>query len=174
MTQFNIYHKQLSFETQGNKASFFEIKSECINFINECGIREGIFFIQSPHTTCAVLFEEMVHDIDALGHEYLQADLLKGLESVFLKQQTYDDDYKYPGILHRQQGFLNPQSDFAKNPAILLNGDAHCKATLIGSDDKIIIKDGNLQLGQYGTLYFVDFDSNRARKRNCHLCVIGG
>ena len=103
MNEFHIYHKQLTFETQGNKATYFEIRQDCRNFVNETGIQNGILVVQSPHTTCAVFFEEMVHDFDALGDEYLQADLNKGLNKLFPKQLAYDDDYKYPGPLHRQR-----------------------------------------------------------------------
>ena len=131
MDEFHIYHKQLTFETQGNKATYFEIRQDCRDFVNETGIQNGILVVQSPHTTCAVFFEEMVHDFDALGDEYLQADLNKGLNKLFPKQLAYDDDYKYPGPLHRQFSKDNGGA-MATRPASLLNGDAHCKATLLG------------------------------------------
>lgn len=86
-----------------------------------------------------VFFEEMVHDFDALGDEYLQADLNKGLNKLFPKQLAYDDDYKYPGPLHRQFSKDNGGA-MATRPASLLNGDAHCKATLLGSDKTFITK----------------------------------
>lgn len=169
-----IAHHQLFFETKGNKVTYFEMKQQCESFVKECHIQDGILVIQCPHTTCALLFEEMVHDIDALGDEYLQADLNKGLNKIFPKQMTYDENYKYPGKLHRLEGMKNPHGDFAKNPAILLNGDAHCKATLLTSSITLPIADHKLTCGHFGSLYFVDFDGNRPRKRACHLCVIGG
>ena len=167
-----INHKQLSFETMGNKATYFEIREQCREFVKECGIQNGILVVQSPHTTCAVFFEEMVHDFDALGDEYLQADLNKGLNKIFPKQMTYDDYYKYPGVLHRQFSKDNGGA-MATRPSALLNGDAHLKATLLGSDKTFIIKDGEILTGQFGYIYFVDFDGNRARKRHCNLCVLG-
>ncbi len=172
MEGLNIYFKELSFQTLGNKATYFEIRQDCLDFINETGVQNGILVVQSPHTTCAVFFEEMVHDVDALGDEFLQHDLNKGLNRVFPKQLSYDDDYKYPGPIHRQFS-ADHGGAMAVNPAGLLNGDAHCKATLLGSDKTFIIKEGKLLLGTYGYIYFVDFDGNRARKRKCHLCVIG-
>lgn len=164
--------KQLDFETTGNMVTYFEIKEECVEFVKESGVQNGILVVQSPHTTCSVFFEEYVHDKDALGHEYLQHDLNKGLEKLYPKQLTYDDEYKYPGPKHRE--FSKTISDaIIKNPAILLNGDAHCKATILGSDKVFIIHDGVLQTGRFGYIYFVDFDGNRARKRHCNLAVIG-
>ncbi len=172
MADFAVYHKQLSFETKGNKATYFEIREQCNEFLQETKVQDGILVVQSPHTTCAVFFEEMVHDYDALGDEYLQHDLNKGLNLIFPKQMTYDDYYKYPGYSHREWGKKLAGSELAKNSAILLNADAHLKATLLGSDKTCIIKDGKLLTGTYGYIYFVDFDSNRARKRKCNLCCL--
>lgn len=168
----DVFHKQLEFQTQGNKATYFEIRKECEDFLESTNVKDGILVVQSPHTTCAVLFEEMVHDYDAMGDEYLQHDLNKGLNLIFPKQLCYDEYYKYPGPLHRR--FSEEMGGaMSKNPAELLNGDAHCKASIIGSDKTFIIKDGKLQTGKFGYIYFVDFDGNRARKRNCNLCIIG-
>ena len=168
-----IQHETLNFETKGNKATYFEIRQQCLDFIKETGVKDGILVVQSPHTTCGVFFEEMVHDVDALGDDFLCRDLNKGLELVFPKQKTYSDYYAYPGTKHFEFGSLIPGSELTKNKAILLNADAHLKATLIGSDVTIIIKDGVLQTGKFGYIYFVDFDGNRARKRKCNLTVMG-
>ena len=172
MSEQLIFHKQLTFETKGNKATYFEIREDCNKFIEETGVKDGILVVQSPHTTCAVFFEEMVHDIDALGDEYLQHDLNKGLNKVFPKQLAYDDYYKYPGPLHRKFSYDNGGA-MSQNPAGLLNGDAHLKATLLGSNKTFIIKDGKMLTGTFGYIYFVDFDGNRARNRKCNLCVLG-
>ena len=168
-----LEHKTLDFETKGNKATYFEIRQQCRDFVEETGIKDGILVVQSPHTTCAVFFEEMVHDVDALGDDFLCRDLNKGLNKVFPKQMTYDDYYAYPGEKHFEFGSARPGSELNKNKAILLNADAHLKATLIGSDITVIIKDGVLQTGNFGYIYFVDFDGNRARKRKCCLTALG-
>ncbi len=173
MGEFHVFHKTLSFETMGNKTTYFEIRKQCREFVAETGVKDGILVVQSPHTTCAVFFEEMVHDFDALGDEFLQADLNKGLNKVFPKQLAYDDYYKYPGPAHRQFS-ADCGGAMATRPSALLNGDAHCKATLLGSDKTFIIRNGEIMTGQYGYIYFVDFDGNRSRKRNCILCVMGG
>lgn len=173
MSELKIFNKQLDFQTAGNKATYFKIGKDCQEFIASTGIENGIIIIQSPHTTCGIIFEEMVHDKDALGDEFLQADLNKGLDRVFPKQTEFDDYYKYPGIKHREFGDNISNSDFSKNHAILLNADAHLKATLIGSCKTLIIKDKVLLTGTYGNIYFVDFDTNRPRSRHCNLCIIG-
>lgn len=172
MSGLEMHFKTLEFETLGNKATYFIIKDDCTAFLKESGVQNGILIAQSPHTTCAVFYEEMVHDIDALGDEFLQADLNKGLEKIFPKQLAYDDYYKYPGPEHRAFSRDNG-GGLSKSKAALLNGDAHLKSTLLGASQVIIIKNGELMTGSYGYLYFVDFDGNRPRKRTCQLCIIG-
>ena len=167
-----VFHKELNFETKGNKATYFEIREECNEFIKECGVKAGLIVIQSPHTTCAVFFEEMVHDYDAMGDEFLQRDLNNGLSKIFPKQVEYDGYYNYPGPEHRKFSY-EIGGAMKDNPACLLNGDAHLKASLIGSDKTFIIKDGKMLTGRFGYIYFVDFDGNRSRKRKCNLCIIG-
>ncbi len=169
----SIYHHTLDLETQGNKTTFFNLKDQCCLFVLEKKIQNGILVVQSPHTTCAIFFEEMVHDVDALGDEFLQHDLSKGLNRIFPKQLSYDDEYQYPGPKHRDFGSRLPGSEFSIHPAILLNGDAHCKGSLIGSSSIFTVQDGEINFGTFGSVYFVDFDGNRARKRHCHLCLIG-
>ena len=168
-----IVHKQLEFETTGGKASYFEIRDLCKAFIKEENIEQGIMLVQSQHTTCSVFFEEFVHDRDVMGDDYLQFDLNKGLEKIFPKQLAYDDYYKYPGPIHRGMAMEDKEGEVAKNPSVLLNADAHLKASLLGSSKEFVIRDGELMIGQYGYIYFVDFDSNRPRKRKCNLCIIG-
>ncbi|WP_434579426.1 YjbQ family protein [Thermoanaerobacterium thermosaccharolyticum] len=55
----------------------------------------------------------------------------------------------------------------------LINTDAQMKATLIGSSETFIIQDSELQIGELGYIYFVDWDQNRDRTRHCKVQVLG-
>jgi secondary thiamine-phosphate synthase enzyme len=44
------------------------------------------------------------------------------------------------------------------------NSDAHCKSSLIGCSEHVLLKDGNLQLGTWQGIYFCEFDGPRSRK----------
>ena len=44
------------------------------------------------------------------------------------------------------------------------NSDAHVKASLMGSSLNLIIKDGNIKLGQWQGIYFTEFDGPRSRE----------
>jgi len=54
-----------------------------------------------------------------------------------------------------------------------LNGDAHLKATLIGSSESFEVDKGNLGVGETGYIYFADFDRTRERTRKCKIVIIG-
>jgi secondary thiamine-phosphate synthase enzyme len=161
--------KYLEFETKFPKIHFFDITDKIEEAISESSIKNGTVTVQSLHTTCAVFFEEYVHDEDPVGHDYLQIDLNQGLRKIFPDQVEFNDNYFYPGPKHLyREG--RPHVEFQ---GISLNGPAHLKSTLIGASETFVIDEGVLQTGPYGSIWFVDFDYNRPRKRKCVLCING-
>jgi len=44
------------------------------------------------------------------------------------------------------------------------NSDSHCKSTIVGCSEQILLKDGNLQLGTWQGIFFCEFDGPRSRK----------
>ena len=58
----SVFKKKLSLTSHGRTPTFINITEELRTAIRESGIREGIATVISPHTTCAVFFEELVHD----------------------------------------------------------------------------------------------------------------
>ena len=44
------------------------------------------------------------------------------------------------------------------------NSDSHCKSSLFGCSEQILIKDGSLQLGTWQGIFFCEFDGPRSRK----------
>ncbi len=44
------------------------------------------------------------------------------------------------------------------------NSDAHCKSSLIGCSEQILIKDKSLDLGTWQGIFFCEFDGPRSRK----------
>ena len=159
--------KYLEFETKYPKIHFFDITSEIKNMILEYGVKKGTITVQSLHTTCAIFFEEYVHDENPIGHDFLQMDLNKGLRKIFPDEVEFNDNYFYPGPKHMNRPG-RPNFEFQ---GISLNAPAHLKATLLGASQTFIIDDGVLQTGAYGSIWFVDFDYSRPRKRKCVICL---
>ena len=44
------------------------------------------------------------------------------------------------------------------------NSDAHCKSSLLGCSEQVLIKDGALVLGTWQGIFFCEFDGPRSRK----------
>jgi len=43
------------------------------------------------------------------------------------------------------------------------NSDSHCKSSLIGCSEQIIVRDGRVMLGTWQGIYFCEFDGPRSR-----------
>ena len=82
----SVFKKKLSLTSHGRTPTFINITEELRTAIRESAIREGIATVISPHTTCAVFFEEFVHDVDADGNEFLQNDLDAVLQKIIPNQ----------------------------------------------------------------------------------------
>lgn len=164
--------KELTFQTKGKKVEYFNVKTNIDKFIKESKLRDGILLVQTPHTTCSVIFEEMVHDFDENGNEYLQADLNAKLDKMFPEETVEKTEYLYPGPVHLA---LAQKKDklYIDHPEFLYNGPAHMKASMFGASETFVVKDGNVLMGKFGAVYFVDWDYNRSRKRSCFLCLLG-
>ena len=44
------------------------------------------------------------------------------------------------------------------------NSDAHCKSSLVGCSERILIQDKSLELGTWQGIFFCEFDGPRSRK----------
>ena len=53
------------------------------------------------------------------------------------------------------------------------NTDAHLRSSIIGRSQTIVVEDGQMDLGEFGFIYFIDFDQTRARERTVQVMVIG-
>ena len=54
-----------------------------------------------------------------------------------------------------------------------LNTDAHLRSVLLGRSESIPVVDGSRELGEFGRIYFADFDGVRQRDRTVHFMVVG-
>ncbi|NLG24139.1 MAG: YjbQ family protein [Clostridiales bacterium] len=54
-----------------------------------------------------------------------------------------------------------------------LNTDAHSRSVFFGRSETIAIVDGQVDLGEFGCFYFVDWDQLRARKRTAQVTGMG-
>ena len=171
----SVYKAQLKLRSHGESPSYINITPDVRKAIEESGISEGICTVISPHTTCGVFFEEFVHDMTEDDDEFLQADLNDVLGKI-IPDQVDGSEFRYPGPEHLAAVRSWPSAaSYLPNDDIsdLYNGDAHLKATLIGSSQCFEVTGGKLAMGVTGYIYFVDFDRTRPRDRKCSLVIMG-
>ena len=166
-----VYKKIIDVASHGKTPTYVNITEEVKEAILESGIMNGICVVISPHTTCGVFFEEYVHDIDENGNESLQVDLNNVLEKI-IPNHNSAETYVYPGEEHYEvvESWPNAKDYLPDGDRkALWNGDAHLKATLVGSSEVFDVDQGKLDAGNTGSVYFADFDRTRPRQRKCKI-----
>ena len=170
-----VYKETIAVQSHGMTPTYINITPEVRKAIKNSSIQNGTCTVISPHTTCSVFFEEFVHDINEAGDEFIQADLNKVLANI-IPDQTSADVYTYPGEKHYEAVESWPNAaDYLPDGdrTALWNGDAHLKATLLGSSQVFDVDNGQLGVGTTGYVYFVDFDRTRPRTRKCKIIIMG-
>ncbi len=172
-----VYKETIQLKSHGETPTYLDITPQVKQAIENSGIKEGVVFVISPHTTCSVFFEEYAHDMIEDGvTESLQQDLNNVLSKI-IPDQTSLDTFIYPGEAHYQAVESWPNAaDYLPggDRSALWNGDAHLKSTLVGSSATLDVTDGKLGVGSTGYVYFVDYDRAKGgRARKCKITVMG-
>lgn len=168
-----IITEQLTLTSHGGRVTYHNITNDIKAIVEKSDITNGICVVQSPHTTCSVIFEEYVHDTDFNGDEYLQVDLNRILDKIIPRELSENTNYRYPGPKHLDFLMTLNDPNYPTDPGTILNGDAHIRASFFGASENFIIEKGTLQIGTVGYIYFIDFDQNRIRDRKCKVLVMG-
>jgi secondary thiamine-phosphate synthase enzyme len=160
--------RHASFTIQSDtRPTFQDVTEQVEEALSSSGVRDGILLVYSQHTTCSVLIQEASDDTDYWGTEFLMQDLVGVLESIIPRCRT-EGQYKHPGPRH-----IEAAKGRDELPAWSLNTDAHLRSVLLGRSQAIPIVDGAMTLGEFGRIYFADFDQVRARERTVRVQVVG-
>lgn len=162
-----VHHDTIPITTEA-KPTFHDVTEKTREIVAASGVRQGMATVYSQHTTCSVILQEESHDNTIDGTKYLMQDLLDVLETVIPKCRR-EGEYLHPGPEHLGHAVEN----LGEEAVWSLNTDAHLRSCIIGRSEAIPIRDGRLELGEFGLVYFVDFDGVRARDRVVHVQVMG-
>jgi secondary thiamine-phosphate synthase enzyme len=94
-------------------------------------------------------------------------DLVNALTEIIPTCLT-EGQYLHPGPKH-----IEAAKGRDELPAWSLNTDAHVRSVLMGRSQSIPVIDGAMQLGEFGRIYFADFDQVRARERVVRVQIVG-
>ncbi len=162
-----IYKEKFEVQSNDKICTFHNVTAEAKEALKKSGIKDGILVVYSHHTTCGVITQECAFDMSMTGLETLQQDLIEAFE-VFLPQQRKEGMYLHPGP--KALKFAEEHDEDARG---CHNTDAHRRSSIIGRRATIVIDDGELDLGEFGFIYFIDFDTTRARQRTVQIMIIG-
>ena len=161
------HHESFEIETAA-MPTFHDVTDRVKEIVAHSGIKDGIAVVYSQHTTCSVVIQEDSLDTTLRGTKYLLQDLLDVLEAL-IPQCTREGQYLHPG----PECVRHSVDVIGEAPAWTLNTDAHLRSCLMGRSESIPIINGELELGEFGHIYFADFDGTRPRKRIVRVQVVG-
>jgi secondary thiamine-phosphate synthase enzyme len=114
--------------------------------VRESGVQNGIACVYSPHTTCAVRVNEF------------ESGFLEDFAALLKRLVPSEQYYQHDDWDKRTENFCEEDMDFG-------NGHSHCMSMLLGpAGESIPITDGELRLGQWQRVLFIELDRERDRR----------
>ena len=162
-----VYKESFKVNSNDKVCTFHNVTAEAKAALARSGIKNGILVVYSHHTTCGVITQECAFDMSMTGLETLQQDLIEAFETV-IPTQRKEGMYLHPGP--KALAFAEEHGEDARG---CHNTDAHLRSSIIGRSETIVVDDGALDLGEYGYIYFIDFDQTRARQRTVQIMILG-
>ena len=162
-----VYKKSLKLESRHRAVSFHDVTDQVKEIVKESKVKDGIVVVYSHHTTCCVITQECAFDESITGLETLQQDLVNIMDDI-IPVCKHEGIYLHPGP--KALKFAEEHDEDARG---CHNTDAHLRSSIIGRSETIVLIDGELDLGEFGHIHFIDFDQTRARQRTVQVMIIG-
>ncbi len=135
-------------------SQLIDVTDELHAAVERADVENGMALVYSPHTTCAIVFNE--HESGFID------DFNELLAELAPEDGRY---YRHDDLEIRTEGI---EDDTGLYP----NGHSHLRAGLLSSSSQTVpIVDGNLMLGRWQRIFFCELD--RSRPRKIFIQVIG-
>lgn len=162
-----VYAEKFQVMSNNGIPTFHNVTAQVKEALAKSGIKTGTVTVYSHHTTCCVITQEAGFDMSMTGLENLQLDFVEMFEQI-LPTQRKEGMYFHPGP--KALAFAEEHDEDARG---CHNTDAHLRSALVGRSEVIAVYDGEMDLGEFGYIYFIDFDQTRARKRTVDVIIMG-
>lgn len=162
-----VYREQFQVMSNDKVVSFHDVTAQTREIVKRSGIKNGIVVVYSHHTTCSVITQECAFDMSMTGLETLQQDLVDVFEDI-VPTCRREGQYLHPGP--KALKFAEEHNEDARG---CHNTDAHLRSSIIGRNVTVVLIDGEMDLGEFGFIHFIDWDQTRARKRTVQVQIIG-
>ena len=162
-----VYRETFQVQSNHKMPTFHDVTEQTREITARSGIKNGIAVVYSRHTTCCVITEEEAFDMSMTGLKTLQQDFVEALDRL-IPTQRKEGMYLHPGP--KALAFAEQHDEDARG---CHNADAHLRSSLVGRSETIVIVDGELELGSFGHIFFIDLDQTRGRERTVQVQIIG-
>ena len=149
------------------RVDFVDVTDKVKEIVAKHQLANGLVTVYSQHTSCSVFIQEDSEGETYNGISLILQDTVNCLEKI-VPDCKYEGQYLHPGRYHTQQaaklrGELN---------AWCLNTDGHIRSSIMGRSESIPLVAGEMVLGEFGRIYFGDFDQTRERDRKVHVHIM--
>ncbi len=139
------YQSESQLRTAGG-LTVTDITGEVQDIVRQSGIQDGICSVYSPHTTCSVRVNEW------------ERGFLEDF-AVLLKRLVPTEHY------YAHDDWDRRTENVCEEDMEIGNGHAHCMSMLLGpAGESIPVRDGELALGQWQRVLFLELDRERDRR----------
>jgi secondary thiamine-phosphate synthase enzyme len=149
-TGFRVVNRRLPLHSD-EPTQFVDITDQVSSAVRESGIRNGVVVVYAQHTTAGITINE--------AEPLLLGDMCRLLD----RFASRDDDYQHDDLTIRT---VNLEPNERKN------GHAHCQRLFIGASESVPVVDGDVQLGKWQRIFFVELDGPRPRSVTVQLMGI--
>jgi len=162
-----VYRETIEVTSGDIRPTFYRVTPQVEEIVKNSGVKDGICVVYSHHTTCSVMTQEESFDTTYNKYDNLQQDLLDIFEKL-IPTCRKEGQYMHPG-----PKITEFAQSIGEEPHMALNTDAHLRSSILGRSESIVIADGALDMGQFGHIYFIDFDQTRIRTRQIQVQIMG-
>lgn len=162
-----VYNETLTVQSD-RRPTFDDISEAAKEIVARSKVKNGAVLVYTGHTTCSVQIQEYSDGQTYWGTELIMQDLVNVLTKI-VPTCTAEGQYLHPCYDHvKIAGELRQEL-----PSWSLNTDAHLRSVIMGRSVTIPVIDGVIQLGEFGCIYFGDWDQVRVRERKVIVQVTG-
>jgi secondary thiamine-phosphate synthase enzyme len=162
-----VYHDKIMVKS-GDRVYFEDITAQVKEIYAKTGVKNGMVLVFTGHTTCSVQIQEFSDGKTRCGVELIMQDLVNVLSKIVPTCEN-EGQYLHPCPNH----FELAKKDRNEEALWCLNTDGHLRSVIMGRSVTIPIIDGKVQLGDFGCIYFGDWDQTRNRTRTVLVTVMG-
>ncbi|MCD7991003.1 MAG: secondary thiamine-phosphate synthase enzyme YjbQ [Clostridia bacterium] len=162
-----VVHEVIGIQSD-RRPTFHDITDQIAEMVGKSGIQNGSVLVYSQHTTCSVLIQEQSDDVTYHGTQLILQDLVNVLTGLVPTCLT-EGQYLHSGPKHIEIAARERNEEAFWS----LNTDAHLRSVIMGRSETVPVVDGQMVLGEFGRIYFADFDQVRARERTVQIQIMG-